>query len=107
MQVKDEINMRISPQQQLEIKKIKDVAGDIDASVVLFGSRIDDNKRGGDVDLLIDVPREIERPARLAAEISAQVSRMMAGRSIDVIILAPNLEVLPIHRHAKSTGIQL
>ena len=30
----------------------------------LFGSRVDDGKRGGDIDVLVDVPARINNPAR-------------------------------------------
>ena len=42
-----------------EIKTIKDTIKKFDksAKIYLFGSRIDDNKRGGDIDILIDSPK--------------------------------------------------
>ena len=99
--------MRITPQQHQSIRKIiTEIAGD-DAVVILFGSRIDDNKRGGDLDLLIELPHEIDNPAWLIAQLSAKLSRLMAGRKVDVLLSASNLMELPIHKHAKSTGVLL
>jgi predicted nucleotidyltransferase len=99
--------MRITSLQQEAIRKITaELAGD-DAIVILFGSRIDDDKRGGDLDLLVELPHAIENPAWLAAQLSAKISRLMDGRSIDVLLSAPNLMSLPIHEQAKSTGVQL
>ena len=44
--------MRISPAEAASIKRVV-AARDPDARVLLFGSRTDDAKRGGDIDLLI------------------------------------------------------
>jgi len=46
--------MRISPQQiAIIIQTTRSIAGQ-DANVWLYGSRVDDTRRGGDVDLLIE-----------------------------------------------------
>ncbi|MBL4623425.1 MAG: hypothetical protein JKY89_13615 [Immundisolibacteraceae bacterium] len=76
--------MRISAENIKKITKITtDLAGD-GASVTLFGSRVDDSKRGGDVDLLVELFDVVDNPAWLAARISARVSRLMAERQVDV-----------------------
>ncbi len=99
--------MRITKAQHESIRRITtELAGD-DAVVMLFGSRVDDNKRGGDLDLLVELPYVIDNPAWLAAQLSARISRMMAGRSVDIVLSAPNLMKLPIHEQAKLTGIAL
>ena len=47
-------NMRLTPEQVTIIKKAgAETFGD-SARVWLFGSRVDDHKRGGDIDLLIE-----------------------------------------------------
>ncbi len=96
--------MRISETQIMMIREIvQEVAGS-DAKVRLFGSRLDDMARGGDVDLLVEVPRVVAHPAMLAARISARISRQMYGRKVDVLIAAPNLRRLPIHEVAGREG---
>ena len=99
--------MRLKSEYKDKIKAIvQEVAGP-DANVVLFGSRIDDSKRGGDVDLLIELPFKTDKPAALSALLASKISRVMSGRKTDIIISAPNLKKLPIHQHAKETGILL
>lgn len=96
--------MRLSEAQIQAIRQIaRDLAG-AKATVRVFGSRLDDNARGGDLDLLIDLPAPVENPALLAARISARVSRQMHGRKVDVVLSAPNLMRLPIHDIAFSEG---
>ena len=88
------------------VEQVKALAGD-QTQVKLFGSRVDDNSKGGDVDLLIVVPQVVSNPITLAAKISVQIMKKMNGRKIDVLLDAPNLETLPIHRIAREQGILL
>ncbi len=77
------------------------------ARVWLFGSRVRDDARGGDVDLLLELDEAVAEPAQLAARLAALVSRAMCGRKVDVLIKAPNLKLLPIHSIALAEGIRL
>ncbi len=85
---------------------VAEQAGD-GATVRLFGSRIDDDARGGDVDLLVEIPYPVESPAALAARIAGRISRAMDGRKVDVVLAAPNLMSLPIHEIARREGVVL
>lgn len=77
------------------------------AHVWLFGSRVRDDARGGDVDLLLELDEAVAEPAQLSARLAARVSRAMYGRKVDVLIKAPNLKVLPIHTMAQAEDIRL
>jgi predicted nucleotidyltransferase len=49
--------MRLTPEVREVIRTAtQEVFGD-QARVFLFGSRTDDNQRGGDIDLLVELPR--------------------------------------------------
>lgn len=87
-------------------KTIRQQAGE-QAHIKLFGSRLDDSKRGGDIDLLVTLPTDIENPAMLAARISAELHRQLNGRKVDILLQAPNLQELPIHKVAEAQGIEL
>ncbi len=99
--------MRLTPKQ---IEMIRNTAqlvfGDI-ARVTLFGSRIDDQTKGGDVDLMVEVPNIVDEPALMGARVASRVSRAMNGRWDDVILKAPNLKNQPIHEIATRTGVIL
>ena len=99
--------MRISPEQAVLIRQeVLNLAGDT-ARVWLFGSRVHDDARGGDVDLLVEVDEAVMEPALLSARLGARVSRSMHGRKVDVLIQAPNLLRLPIHAVAHAEGLRL
>ncbi|OQK15836.1 DNA polymerase III subunit beta [Methyloprofundus sedimenti] len=99
--------MRITEQQKQKIKQVVAALVSGDAQVILFGSRVDDTKKGGDIDLLIMLSERVEHPAQLAAKISAQLIRPFYGRKVDVLLSAPNLQTLPIHAIAQQKGITL
>ncbi len=63
--------------------------------------------RGGDLDLMLEVPDPVENPALMAAQMAARVSRVMHGRKVDVLLCAPNLMRLPIHAIAFKEGVLL
>lgn len=99
--------MRLSPDHVRAIRQAAvDVAGAA-ARVWLFGSRTRDDARGGDVDLMLQLPGPVAEPAVLAARLSVAASRALDGRKVDVVLLAPNVPLQPIHRVALSEGILL
>lgn len=53
---------------------------------------------------MLELAEPIENPALLAARMSAQVSRAMHGRKVDVLVSAPNLMRLSIHDIAFKEG---
>ena len=99
--------MRLSPAHRRAILDLtREVLGG-DARVLLFGSRADDSKRGGDVDLLVECVRPL--PARLQSEIrlGALIERALEGRRVDLIVVDPNTPHQPVHRVARTTGVPL
>ncbi len=68
-----------------EIKDIKDAVYffDKDAKIYLFGSRTDDNKRGGDIDLLI-ISKVLEQKDKY--RIYSKILNTLEEQKIDIII---------------------
>jgi hypothetical protein len=94
--------MRLTPEQIHGPRRIvRRLAGE-QAGIRVFGSRLDDRARGGD--LLLELPELIANPALLAAQVSARTSRLMEGRKVDIVLAAPNLCRLPIHQVAIRAG---
>ena len=100
-------SMRLTPAQ---IDTIKSTAQDVlgqGVQVTLFGSRVHDDQKGGDVDLMVEVLQAVQEPALMAARLASRVSRSMHGRKVDVLLKAPNLLEQPIHRIAVQEGVRL
>ena len=96
--------MRLTDHQARSIRQLAlEVAG-THARVRVFGSRLEDTARGGDVDLMLELPEPVANPALVAAQFSAKVTRLMHGRRVDVLLTAPNLKRLPIHDMAFKEG---
>lgn len=99
--------MRLSTEQRDALKAHFSREVGADCEVLLFGSRADDDKRGGDVDLLVRSPRPLQRPVWLAARLAAHAERLLGGRRVDVLLLDPATELQPIHAAALATGVAL
>ena len=68
-----------------EIKVIRSVIAKYDnaAKVRLFGSRVDDNKRGGDIDLLV-FSNKLRFEENI--KIKAKLKELLGDQKIDIII---------------------
>lgn len=97
--------MRLNPE---HIAAIHDAIGSVASDVVairVFGSRLNDEVRGGDIDLMVDVEHAIDHPALLSARIATRVSRAVGNRKVDVVLRAPNLTETSIHKIALAEGV--
>jgi predicted nucleotidyltransferase len=101
--------MRLTEQQQTIIRRtVADIFG-VDARVWLFGSRVDDRKRGGDIDLLIQT-NQMDATAITRAEIAFQtkLQAQLGAQQIDILLDYPaRKNYPPIFQVAKQTGILL
>lgn len=98
--------MRLTSQQTNTITQLtKEVFG-ADAVVKLFGSRMHDTKRGGDIDLLVELQQPIAQPVMASARLEAKLMLALGLQKIDVIVSAPNVAKTPIHDIA-AKGIRL
>jgi predicted nucleotidyltransferase len=74
--------------------------------VWLFGSRVRDSVRGGDIDLMVVPKLPLESRARAAAEFTAALQWRLGDQRIDVII-DDRSRPLPIAARARETGERL
>ncbi|MCF7992549.1 MAG: nucleotidyltransferase domain-containing protein [Thiohalocapsa sp.] len=99
--------MRITRQQVNVIREVvADFFGD-GASVFLFGSRVDDDALGGDIDLYVEVDHPVANRAAAASRLAASLQLRLGDQRIDVVVADPRTEPLPIHRHARRHGLAL
>ena len=99
--------MRLSVTERSTIRQTVSAVAGPQARVLLFGSRTDDAAKGGDIDLLVDVPQPVASPVLLGARIGARLQMALGDQRIDVLVVAPNVTEQPIHRQARSTGVPL
>lgn len=78
-----------------------------DAVVRLFGSRVDDTQRGGDIDLLIEPGQPLEHRVQAECKLAARLFIRLGGRKVDVLIKDPTMPLQPIHQLAIAQGIVL
>jgi hypothetical protein len=99
--------MRLTAEQIAVIKQNTALIFGENAQVFLFGSRIDDSKKGGDIDLFIDLMDKIERPIEKILYLNGLLQQALGMQKIDIIFHAPSYSYQPIHTAAKETGILL
>lgn len=99
--------MRLTHDQIQAIKLAAQVTLGEDAQVTLFGSRTDDSRRGGDIDLMFETPHRL--PNRVATEGAIYVAliRQLGDRKIDVLLKDADTQEAPVMRIARETGIRL
>lgn len=96
--------MRLSnPARQTIVRSTREVFG-ADARVSLFGSRTDDAQRGGDIDLLVDLPRPDPASAKKSLTLAALLQQRLGDQPIDILVVDPTT---PLHRIARQSGIPL
>lgn len=100
--------MRLSSEKQELIKHTLQHFFGERSQIYLFGSRVDDNAFGGDIDLYIEP--DIEQPDDIVeAKLNALVElhKVLGDQKIDLIINRKVGKVLPVYRIAKETGVEL
>ncbi len=103
------MKMRLS---KSEIEIIKSVASEVwgnKTRIYLFGSRIDDSKKGGDIDLYVPLSEGLKPQSIILqkAKFLAKLDLLLGEQKIDLLVRTPYNRNLPIIKTAQSTGIAL
>lgn len=99
--------VRLSSQTQTIIR---DTAREIfgpQATTMVFGSRVDDTARGGDIDLIVQLEQPVQQRERKALQLVARLQMRLGMQPIDVLVVDPQTEILPVHEEAIRTGVRL
>jgi uncharacterized protein len=97
--------MRLSDFEVMVIKKLANQFYGQQAKVVLFGSRVDDSKKGGDIDVFIDTPLETTIKDRL--NFLVQLENHIGEQKVDLVVKSKNSPPKDIYHIAQITGIAL
>ena len=89
------------------LEKIREYFGN-QTQVWLFGSRVDDQARGGDLDIYIE-PEVKDAEGVFEAKIRtlAALKKILGERKIDLVINRDTRTSQAIHEIARSTGVKL
>lgn len=99
--------MRITPHEAAAIRRITTEVAGPQAKVSLFGSRARDDLRGGDIDLLIELPEPTADKLAVSLRTGARLQWAIGERKIDVLVTDPQSEETALIRTARREGIAL
>ncbi len=93
-----------------QIQVIKETAYSVlgeDSRVILFGSRVDDAKKGGDIDLLFETEHILDNRVNSVGALYVALIRKLGDRKIDILLKDPSTPDATVLQVARQTGIQL
>lgn len=100
--------MRLSTRQITIIKQaVTSLLGNDGVQITLFGSRLNDGVKGGDIDLLIETTAKQTNRASMASKIMASLQVQLGDQHIDVLLVDPGTAIMPIHEYARQQGQML
>lgn len=97
-------SMRLTTHQQQIIREA--TLKRFGVSARLFGSRVDDAKRGGDIDLYIEASLSPEDAFKCETRLAADLYLKLGERKIDIVVNTGALD-LPIYQVARTQGVWL
>lgn len=98
--------MRLEPHEVAAIKSASLEAFGPQAIVRLFGSRLQDDVRGGDIDLHLEV-EEGQQDVRHAAQFRWRVYEQLDERKMDLVFRVRGKPLRPVDRVAYAEGVVL
>lgn len=99
--------MRLTPETRQVIKQsVLDVFGP-HATVRVFGSRANDEARGGDIDLLVESSEPVKDRLKRTLALTAILQSRLGDQRIDVIVADPQTKPQSVHEVARRTGVPL
>lgn len=96
--------MRLSPQERDVIRRL--CVKHFGQAPRLFGSRLDDNRRGGDIDLLVATDLAPAEAARRRIDLLADLWLALGERKID-IVLDDGRHASAIVERARHEGVEV
>ncbi len=99
--------MRLNEAQRTIIHaKVKQVLGE-NIRIWLFGSRVDDTKRGGDIDLYLECDKVLPNRAEALCRLEGALVMGLGDRKFDILLKDEATPNRPIFDVAKAKGVLL
>jgi predicted nucleotidyltransferase len=77
------------------------------ARALLFGSRVRNDQRGGDIDLYVEADASAEEALARELKLYAALQRRLGEQRIDIVVHRADSPLRPIDIEARDTGIAL
>jgi predicted nucleotidyltransferase len=75
--------------------------------VWLFGSRVNLQAKGGDIDLYVELNQPLDHKIKFVIRLEMAIQNRLGERKIDIVVKAPNTADSVIHQMAKQRGVLL
>jgi predicted nucleotidyltransferase len=99
--------MRLTDEQVRTAKSTIDRVLGVPHKVWLFGSRADDELRGGDIDLMIETDEVFPNRARVLCQLHGALTMALGERKLDIVLKDGRTDESPIFQIARRTGLPL
>ena len=99
--------MRLTPAQEQLIKSTVDRVLCTESRVWLFGSRVNDDLRGGDIDLLVETEAAFPNRAKILCRLYGALIFALGDRKLDVLLKDARPHDAAIFSIAKRPGVLL
>ena len=99
--------MRLTPSQIESIRRAAQSVLGPRVSIKLFGSRVRNDLKGGDIDLLFETEHMVPNRAQAICSIQGALMRTLGDRKIDILLKDPRTPDAPIFEIARRTGVTL
>jgi predicted nucleotidyltransferase len=95
------MSVRLTEEEKIQIKaQVKKIFGE-KSRVYLFGSRVDGDKKGGDIDLFVE-PQTLEDEFKQKMILLTKLQLLLGDQKIDVVLATDPLR--PIEQEARKKG---
>jgi predicted nucleotidyltransferase len=89
-----------------ELHAVRTILGALDPAgrIYLYGSRADDQRRGGDIDVYLQASRPIDLKTQLSTQYRLELA---CDTHVDLLVKNPDQPAQPIHQIAIEKGVLL
>lgn len=89
-----------------ELQSVRSILGALDPTgrIYLYGSRTDDKRRGGDIDVYLQASRPIDLKTQLGTQYRLELA---CDTRVDLLVKNPEQAMQPTHQIAVEQGILL
>lgn len=96
--------MRLSEEQKAIVREIgHDVFGD-KVQLALFGSRLNDHLKGGDIDILVKSEHPLPDKVIKMLTMTARLQLRLGDQPIDILVYDPETVISPVYEQALANG---